>query len=38
MKKLAILITLLVAPLLVGAQDAFDSFEDENDEIGRAHV
>ncbi len=31
MKKLAILITLLVAPLLVGAQDAFDSFEDEND-------
>ena len=31
MKKLAILITLLVAPLLAGAQNAFDSFEDEND-------
>ncbi len=31
MKKLAILITLLVAPLLVGAQNAFDAFEDEND-------
>ncbi len=31
MKKLAILITLLVAPLLVGAQNAFDVFEDEND-------
>lgn len=31
MKKLSILIALLVAPLLVNAQDAFDSFENEND-------
>ena len=31
MKKLAIAITLLIAPLLAGAQNAFDSFEDEND-------
>ncbi len=31
MKKLAILITLLVAPLLASAQNAFDSFEDEKD-------
>ena len=31
MKKLAILITLLVAPMLVAAQNAFDSFENEDD-------
>lgn len=31
MKKLAILTAFLVAPLLVSAQNAFDSFEDEND-------
>ncbi len=31
MKKLTILLAFLVAPLLVSAQNAFDSFEDEND-------
>jgi hypothetical protein len=31
MKKIAILITFLVAPLLVSAQDAFDSFEGEDE-------
>ena len=31
MKKLTILIALLMAPLLVSAQNAFDSFEDEKD-------
>ena len=31
MKKLTILIVLFMAPLLVSAQDAFDSFEDEKD-------
>ena len=31
MKKLAILIALVVAPMLVNAQNAFDAFEDEND-------
>ena len=31
MKKLAIVIALLIAPMLVTAQNAFDSFEDEQD-------
>lgn len=31
MKKLAIIITLMVAPMLVAAQNAFDSFENEDD-------
>jgi len=31
MKKLAILIALVVTPMLVNAQNAFDAFEDEND-------
>jgi len=31
MKKLAILIALVVAPIMVNAQNAFDAFEDEND-------
>jgi len=31
MKKLVILVALIVAPMLVNAQNAFDSFEDEND-------
>ena len=31
MKKLIILITLLVTPLLINAQSVFDKFEDEND-------
>ena len=32
MKKLAILVALLVAPMLASAQNAFDSFEDEQDD------
>ena len=31
MKKLVIIITLMVAPMLVAAQNAFDSFENEDD-------
>lgn len=31
MKNLLFIIALVLTPLLVGAQDAFDSFEDEND-------
>lgn len=31
MKKIAIIITLVMAPMLASAQNAFDSFEDEND-------
>ncbi len=31
MKKLVILVALIVAPMLVNAQNAFDAFEDEND-------
>lgn len=31
MKKLAILITFMIAPLLVSAQNTFDSFENEDD-------
>ncbi len=31
MKKLAILIALVIAPVMVSAQNAFDAFEDEND-------
>jgi len=31
MKKIAIIIALVLAPMLVSAQNAFDSFEDEND-------
>ncbi len=31
MKKISIIIALVLAPMLVSAQNAFDSFEDEND-------
>ena len=31
MKKLTILIAIVVAPMLMSAQDAFDSFEDERE-------
>ena len=31
MKKLVILVALIIAPMLVSAQNAFDAFEDEND-------
>ena len=31
MKKIAILIALIIAPMFASAQNAFDSFEDEKD-------
>ena len=31
MKKLAILVAFMIAPMLVSAQGMFDSYEDEND-------